>query len=185
MYRREVEEIVDIWDKRGKVAANKGTFLHEQIENYYLGIAYEETEEFEQFKNFINDHNDLVPYRSEWRVYDDRYNIAGTIDLIVTNGNNHDIYDWKRSKKVVNTFNGQPIEQNQYQQAVGGLCHIDDTSYNRYCLQQSLYKFILEKNYGLTIDNMYLIVMYPENPNYYKIKVPYLKDEIIHISKTL
>lgn len=185
LYSREVEEIVDIWDKRGKVAANKGTFLHEQIENYYLGIAYEETEEFDQFKNFINDHNDLLPYRSEWRVYDDRYNIAGTIDLIVTNGNNHDIYDWKRSKKVVNTFNGEPIEQNQWQKAVGGLSHIDDTSYNRYCLQQSLYKFILEKNYGITIDNVYLIVMYPENQNYYKIKVPYLKDEIIHILETL
>ena len=178
-------EVAKMWADKGKKARDQGTFLHEQIENYYLGIAYEETEEFDQFKNFINDHNDLLPYRSEWRVYDDSLNIAGTIDLIVKNGKNHDIYDWKRSKKVVSTYNGQPIEQNQWQQAVGGLSHIDDTSYNRYCLQQSLYKFILEKNYGIKVDNMYLIVMYPDNQNYYKIKVPYLKDEIIHILETL
>ncbi len=178
-------EVAKMWADKGKKARDEGTFLHEQIENYYLGIDYVETEEFDQFQNFINDHNDLKPYRSEWRVYDDSLNIAGTIDLIVSNGIAHDIYDWKRSKKVVNTYNGQPIEQNQWQQGVGGLSHIDDTSYNRYCLQQSLYKFILEKNYGLTVSNMYLIVMYPENDNYYKIKVPYLKAEIEHILETL
>tara|TARA_R110001583_G_scaffold129547_1_gene281333 strand:- start:4403 stop:6271 length:1869 start_codon:yes stop_codon:yes gene_type:complete len=178
-------EVAKMWADKGKKARDKGTFLHEQIENYYLGIDYEETEEFDQFQSFINDHNDLVPYRSEWRVYDDSLNIAGTIDLIVTNGVNHDIYDWKRSKKVVNTFSGQPIEQNQWQQGVGGLSHIDDTSYNRYCLQQSLYKYILDKNYGLTVDNMYLIVMYPENDNYYKVEVPYLKKEIEYILETV
>ena len=177
-------DVAKMWADKGKKARDQGTFLHEQIENYYLGLNYEETEEFDQFKNFIKDHYDLRPYRSEWRIFDDILNIAGTIDLIVANGNTHDIYDWKRSKKVVN-FNGQPIEQNQWQQAVGGLSYIDDTSYNRYCLQQSLYKFILEKNYGITVDNMYLIVMYPDNQNYYKIKVPYLKSEIIYILETI
>ena len=177
-------DVAKMWADKGKKARDQGTFLHEQIENYYLGLDYEETEEFDQFKNFIKDHYDLRPYRSEWRIFDDILNIAGTIDLIVANGNTHDIYDWKRSKKVVN-FNGQPIEQNQWQQAVGGLSYIHDTSYNRYCLQQSLYKFILEKNYGITVDNMYLIVMYPDNQNYYKIKVPYLKNEIIYILETI
>lgn len=177
-------DVAKMWADKGKKARDQGTFLHEQIENYYLGLDYEETEEFDQFKNFIKDHYDLRPYRSEWRIFDDILNIAGTIDLIVANGNTHDIYDWKRSKKVVN-FNGQPIEQNQWQQAVGGLSYIHDTSYNRYCLQQSLYKVILEKNYGITVDNMYLIVMYPDNQNYYKIKVPYLKNEIIYILETI
>ncbi|CAM4158460.1 hypothetical protein GILI108418_07730 [Gillisia limnaea] len=83
--------------------------------------------------------------------------------------------------RIVNIYNGQPIEQNQWQKGVGGLSHIDDTSHNRYRLQQSLYKYILEKNYDVRIDSMYLIVMYPENDNYYKVKVPYLKNEIEYI----
>tara|TARA_A100000171_G_C2140531_1_gene155412 strand:- start:14256 stop:16169 length:1914 start_codon:yes stop_codon:yes gene_type:complete len=178
-------EVAKMWGDKGKIARDKGTLLHEQIENYYLGIDYIETEEFDQFRDFLNDHIDLKPYRSEWRIFDDTLNIAGTIDLIVTNGTKHDIYDWKRSKKVVNTFDGQPTEQNQWQQGVGGLSHIDDTSYNRYCLQQSLYKYILEKNYNFEIGNMYLIVMYPENDNYYKVNVPYLENEIEYILKTV
>lgn len=178
-------EVAKMWSDKGKVARDKGTLLHEQIENYYLGIDYKETEEFDQFRKFINDHSDLQPYRSEWRIFDDHLNIAGTIDLIVSNGTNHDIYDWKRSKKVINTFDGKPIQQNQWQQGVGGLNHIDDTSYNRYCLQQSLYKYILEKNYNIEIENMYLIVMYPNYGNYYKIEVPYLKKEIEYILQTV
>lgn len=178
-------EVAKMWSDKGKVARDKGTLLHEQIENYYLGIDYKETEEFDQFRKFINDHSDLQPYRSEWRIFDDHLNIAGTIDLIVSNGTNHDIYDWKRSKKVINTFDGEPIQQNQWQQGVGGLNHIDDTSYNRYCLQQSLYKYILEKNYNIEIENMYLIVMYPNYGNYYKVEVPYLKKEIEYILQTV
>lgn len=179
------KQVAQMWAEKGKKARDLGTFLHEQIENYYLGIDYLETEEFDQFKNFINDHRGLMPYRSEWRVFDENFNIAGTIDLIVSNGINHDIYDWKRSKKVINTHNGKPIVQNKWQQGVGGLRHIDDTSYNRYCLQQSLYKYILEENYRIKIDNMYLIVIYPKNDDYYKITVPYLKSEIEHILKTV
>lgn len=178
-------EVAKMWSDKGKVARDKGTLLHEQIENYYLGIDYKETEEFDQFRKFLNDHSDLQPYRSEWRIFDDNLNIAGTIDLIVSNGTNHDIYDWKRSKKVINTFDGEPIRQNQWQQGVGGLYHIDDTSYNRYCLQQSLYKYILEKNYNIEIENMYLIVMYPNYGNYYKVEVPYLRKEIDYILQTV
>lgn len=179
------EEIAKMWSDKGKYAREKGTFLHEQIENYFLGIDYVETEEFGQFQNFISHHNNLIPYRSEWRVFDDYANIAGTIDLITSNGSNYDIYDWKRSKKIINTFNGLPIEQNQWQQGVGGLKHIDDTSYNRYCLQQSLYKYILEKNYQIKIENMFLIVIHPDNDNYYKVKVPNFDKEIKYILKTV
>jgi very-short-patch-repair endonuclease len=185
LYGREIEEIVDIWDKRGKAAANKGTFLHEQIENFYLEQVYERTEEFHLFENFVSEHNHIKPFRTEWRIFDEQHHIAGTIDLISENGNGYEMYDWKRSKKVVSSFNGEPIKNNQWQSGVGQLADIDDTSYNRYCLQQSLYKYILEKNYGLTVSKMFLIVLYPDYDKYYKVEVPYLKDKAEYILKTL
>ena len=70
-----------------------------------------------------------------------------------------DIYDWKRSKKIVNPYNGELIEKDTWgNRAIGILDHLDDTSYNRYKLQQNLYKYILEKRYDIEIKNMYLIV---------------------------
>ncbi len=178
-------EVELMWKNKGEAAAKDGTFLHEQIENFYLEQAYERTEEFHLFENFVSEHHHIKPFRTEWRIFDEHHHIAGTIDLISENGNGYEMYDWKRSKKVVSSFNGEPIKNNQWQSGVGQLADIDDTSYNRYCLQQSLYKYILEKNYGLTVSKMFLIVLYPDYDKYYKVEVPYMKDKAEYILKTL
>ncbi len=186
LFGLSVEEIVETWHKSGKDARDKGTFLHEQIEKYYLGEKYEETEEFHLFNKFVSEHKDIKPYRSEWRVFDEEYHIAGTIDLISKNSIGYDIYDWKRSKKVVDIYSGKPITVDTWGKVgIGKLKDIDDTSYNKYCLQQSLYKFILEKNYNLKISRMFLVVLCPEYDNYYKVEVPYWKDWAEYILRTL
>ena len=181
-----VEEIVDIWNLRGKEAASQGTYLHEQIERFYLGQEYIKTSEFHLFEQFCKDHPNLNPHRTEWRVFDEEHHIAGTIDLITKNGASYELYDWKRSKKIIDVFSGNPIEKDSWGNlGVGQLSTIHDTSYNRYCLQQSLYKYILEKNYGLTVSKMFLIVLYPDYDRYYKVEVPYLKDYVEYILQTI
>lgn len=186
LYGLPVDEIVETWNARGMEAANKGTFLHEQIEKYYLDETYKKTEEFHLFEQFVSDHQGIKPYRSEWRVFDEEHHIAGTIDLISKNGVGYDIYDWKRSKKVIDTYSGKPITNDTWGNVgVGRLSDIDDTSYNRYCLQQSLYRYILEKNYNLKISKMFLVVLYPDNDRYYKVDVPYLKDRAEYILRTI
>jgi very-short-patch-repair endonuclease len=178
-------EVASMWRKKGEKASQDGTFLHEQIENFYLNQEYERTEEFHLFEKFVNENSTINPYRTEWRIFDEYHHIAGTIDLISKNSDGYEMYDWKRSKKVVNAYTGEPVKNNQWQSGVGQLSDIDDTSYNRYCLQQSLYKYILEKNYGVKVSKMFLIVLYPEYENYYKVEVPYLKDKAEYILRTL
>jgi hypothetical protein len=181
-----IEEIVEIWNARGKEAANQGSHLHEQIEKFYLGQEYVNTPEFHLFEQFCNDHPNLKPHRTEWRVFDEEHHIAGTIDLISQSATGYELYDWKRSKKIIDVFSGNPIVTDTWgNKGVGQLSTMHDTSYNRYCLQQSLYKYILEKNYGLNISQMFLIVLYPDYDQYYKIEVPYLKDKVEYILKTL
>jgi hypothetical protein len=179
------DEVALMWRTKGETAAKDGTFMHEQIENFYLNQKYEKPEEFHLFESFVKENNHIKPYRTEWRIFDEHHHIAGTIDLISKNGDGYEMYDWKRSKKVVNSLNGELIKNNPFQKGVGQLSDIDDTSYNRYCLQQSLYKYILEKNYGLKVSKMYLIVLYPEYDKYYKVEVPYFKDKVEYILQTL
>ncbi|MCH8535322.1 MAG: hypothetical protein LAT51_09665 [Flavobacteriaceae bacterium] len=178
-------EVAKMWKEKGEKAAQEGTYLHEQIEKFYLNQDYQRTDEFSLFEQFVSDHSDIKPYRSEWRVFDEDHHIAGTIDLISKNGSGYEIYDWKRSKKVVNPITGEPICNNPWQCGIGQLSEIDDTSYNRYCLQQSLYRYILEKNYGLTVTKMNLVVLYPNYDRYYKVEVPYQKDKAEYILRTL
>ena len=186
LYGMSVDEIVTKWNEKGKEAADKGTILHEQIENFYLGDEYNPTEEFSFFDDFAKDHSFLEPYRCEWRIFDEEFGLAGTIDFVAKNEGKLELYDWKRSKKVINPVNGKPIETDKWgKRGIGKLANIDDTSYNHYCLQQSLYRFILEKNYGLEVSKMFLVVIHPDYQQYYKVEVPYLKNYVLYMLNTL
>lgn len=178
-------EVELMWRKKGDKAAQDGTFLHEEIEKFYLNQEYKRTKEIGLFEKFVSDNSTLTPYRTEWRVFDEDYHVAGTIDFISKNGDSYEMFDWKRSKKVVNPITGELIIKNQWQKGVGQFSDIDDTSYNRYCLQQSLYKYILEKKYRIKVSKMYLVVLYPDYDKYYKIEVPYLKEKIEYVLTTL
>ena len=89
-------EIKQNWEEKGIKASEQGTFLHEQIENYYLGNDYEQPQEFSLFRQFTNDHGSLTPYRTEWRIFDESIGVAGTIDFLALNGDSFEMYDWKR-----------------------------------------------------------------------------------------
>ena len=191
-YRIPVEETLVKWERIGCMASEVGTFVHEQTENWFRGGTFEtvcpftfrgKTEkisverEKQQFLCFVRDYN-IRPYRQEWPVFDLEMNVAGTIDMICREADGtFTIYDWKRSKKVVNAY-GQPITE-----AFGGKTDIrglnlPDTSYYHYCLQQNLYRYMLQKNYGITVRALNLVVLCPDYPTYFVAKVP-LMDSVI------
>jgi PD-(D/E)XK nuclease superfamily len=131
-----------------------GSELHKDIEDFYNGIKCNKTNaDFFQFTNFAEYAKnilDIEPYRTEWKVYDDDFKLSGTIDMIFRKKNDPSIfylYDWKRSIKQG--------DRNNY----------------RYRVQLNLYKFILEKNYGIRIHKMYLVYFHPENISYNIVQV--------------
>lgn len=90
----------------------------------------------------------------------------------------YDIYDWKRSHRIVNSM-GEPISINRNgERGIRGLENIHDTVYWHYCLQQNLYRFILEKNYRIQIDKMYLVIFVDSTTSYTKLEVPRMDDAI-------
>ena len=194
-YGVPVEETLQKWERIGKLASEVGTFVHEQTENYFRDGTFETDYPFEfkgkvehinverekqYFLRFIKDY-DIHPYRQEWPVYDLELNIAGTIDMIcqMPDGE-YIIYDWKRSTKVVNA-QGQPIVQ-----AFGGKTGFNgitlpDTAFYHYCIQQNLYRYMLEAHYGIRVKAMNLVVLSPDYPTYFVAPVPKMDDVIQQI----
>lgn len=191
-YRIPVEESLTKWKRIGCMASEVGTFLHEQTEHYFqegffdTGYTFrfqgkEEQisieKEKQHFLHFVEDYK-IKPYRQEWPVYDTDLNIAGTIDLICKEADgSFTLYDWKRSGKVVNPY-GQPIVE-----AFGGRMSLNginlpDTAFYHYCLQQNLYRYMLETHYGIKVRGMNLVVLCPDYPTYYVAQVPRM-DEVI------
>lgn len=181
-----VEESLDKWARSGRIASEVGTFVHLQTENYFQRGFFETECQLEfgdktevisveqeklHFLHFIRDY-DIEPYRQEWPVYDKDLNIAGTIDLICQDDDGeYTIYDWKRSSKVVNA-QGQPIVEGfRGKMSYNGIS-LPDTSFYHYCIQQNLYRYMLEKHYGIKVKAMNLVVLCPDYPTYYVASVP-------------
>jgi len=170
-------EIKKQWKESGIKAAREGTQMHLNIENYYNGVEENiDNIEYKYFNNFVKDNDNLIPYRSEWTVFDIDKKITGTIDMVFINEDNTlSIYDWKRSKDIVKTTNF-----NKYSK-LKSIDHIPDTNYWHYSIQLNIYKYVIEKNYGFKVRDLYLVQIHPENNNYKKLKVPFLEEEIKNI----
>lgn len=171
------EEVLEMWDEKGRESREQGTIMHEKIESYYLGKPVSTNETFELFKIFANKIT-LKPYRTEWAVYDWEQKIAGTIDFVDYQNGEYIIYDWKRSDKLI-AKNGLPIKNSLYgEKALPPIDNLDDSPYYHYALQLSLYKYILEKNYGIIVSKLRLGIFHPSYIKPYVLEMPYLRNEI-------
>lgn len=158
------EEIKAAWNKNGAEASAAGTAMHLSIEMVMNGAEAEvpaearATPEWAYFWKYWN-KDSLIwePWRTEWEVWDPELKLSGSIDMVYRNRQDGTfaIYDWKRAKKMET--------ENSYQSGLGPLAHLPDTNFWHYSIQLNLYRWLLEKHYGVKISKMALVVLHPEN----------------------
>ncbi len=173
------EAIMALWNENGRSASEKGTAMHLAIEQF-LNDAHDEidpstyeTREWEYFMDFWKEHGgDLEPFRTEWEVWAEEIKLAGSIDMIFRRKSTGEflIYDWKRSKEI--------RTENRFQSGLGPMSHLPDCNYWHYALQLNVYRWILQKHYGLVIRELAILVFHPDNKGYKRYKLPLLDDEV-------
>lgn len=194
------DEIKAQWAATGSSAAALGTELHYNIECFMNELSEHESleksslpssfepsrsicsPEWEQFMSFYEDRvagsNSLVPYRTEWVVFNEDVHLAGSIDMVFENVDDPgtlSIFDWKRVKginenrvpKRWTTFSSHPC-----------LAHIPDTNYWHYALQLNIYKAILEAKYDKKVTKLVLVRFHPNTDTYEETVVPNLQKEV-------
>ena len=172
-------EILKKWDELGKKARDLGTELHEQIENFYNSKEYIRSKELDKFFKFHKNHiqDKYQPHRTEWRIFDEDKNLAGTVDMVYEKENGElFIFDWKRSKKIINS-DGSIEKNNPFENGLNGLSHLPSSDYVKYCLQQNIYMNILESKYDKKVSSMNLLILHPHLDNYHIIQVESFKNE--------
>jgi ATP-dependent exoDNAse (exonuclease V) beta subunit len=183
MYKNmTVEEIKDKWNKDGVTASSAGTAMHYNIECFMnLGDVNKEythselydlwmkthtkeeideaSVEWKYFLDFVEATPQLIPYRTEWSIYDKKLKLAGQIDMVYFNPDDGtiSIYDWKRAKDIQMSNNFNKFATNST------ISHIPDTNFWHYSLQLNTYKAILERNYGLKVRELFLVKLHPNN----------------------
>lgn len=164
-------EIKESWEELGKRESQKGTLLHQDIEYYYNGNSIENNSpEYKLFLDYLEDHNNLKAYRTEWEVFDNKLKLAGSIDMCYQDENgNFILADWKRSKEIKMC--------NNWQTGKPPIKHLDDCNFYHYSLQLNIYRLILKQNYDIDVIDMFLVRLHPNADCYEKIPAEFLEDE--------
>lgn len=184
--------IMDRWKREAARARDLGTEMHSRIERYYIQLSRgvkppldpDDTDAFRLFSLFAA-NNRLYPYRTEWRIYHEGYGVAGTLDFLErTPAGTFTIYDWKRSRKLIEEPSGRILAASPYRNQPKGLppvSHLPDTSYWHYALQLSIYRLILEERYGIHVSALRLGVFHPAYSRPWTLEVPYLYNEALSV----
>jgi hypothetical protein len=186
-YGQSAEDIQAGWSQKGQEAARKGTALHARIENYYNQVSEytqaseSETEDtnckaWDYFQNFLSTVQHLKPYRTEWMIFHEPTQLAGSVDMVYEQSDGTLlIYDWKRIKDLKKA-------------APFGKCartpcieHLPDSNYWHYALQLNTYKMILEASYQKKVMGLFLVLLHPDLPNFQVVKLPFLAKELLDL----
>jgi hypothetical protein len=138
-----------------ELSRNKGIAQHKSIEDFYNGKHAADTvvnlllnndplwEQFRQYE-FKRDAR-YVPYRTEWKIYDEDNKLMGTPDLVSVDVNETTsdclafvITDWKTVRLV--TWNGPSIRD-------GPLAGMSDCNADKFNIQMNIYGDILRRKY--------------------------------------
>lgn len=167
-----VEGLVAEW----KGAADAGTRTHEDMENHIrhgasaltakgrVGVTW-----FEKYRIDRLNHT-FIP---EQIVYSQKLQLAGMVDLLVHNpdDNSYSIIDWKTNKRIdTSAFRGKkglhPASRD-----------LEDCNYVHYSLQMTLYRYILEECYGLTVTSQKILHLQDFGTTVYDCR--YMKDHLL------
>lgn len=181
------QDILDEWATTNREACERGTKIHAEFENsFYAGGNNVSLQKFGIGGKFTckRDYNELnLEYGvyPEYLVYYDNpkigLHIAGQIDLLIKDGNDIIIGDFKTNKKL--DFKGfynsvtKTTTKMKYP-----LTSLDDVNFNHYQLQLSTYAWIIQKlNPELNIKRLFIYhIDHDDNRTIYEVQ--YLKDEV-------
>ncbi|CAE7704017.1 unnamed protein product, partial [Symbiodinium necroappetens] len=152
-------EIRDMWSRGCSEAAHYGTYMHYLFEAYLNGYEVPSSSpEFRMFQSFLSTiDRDATVWRTEWVVYGEDENIAGSIDFCARLADGSlMLADWKRASGLRNKFGSR-------QQMLPPLQHLPDCTGMRYRLQLNAYRYIVEKYYGFQVSRMCIVCCHPEH----------------------
>lgn len=173
-YGMTAEEIRKKWCG----GAQTGTDMHKNVEDFWNLYAdskvdmdkligeLTDKEKYGVFREcffFLTKKMGLVPYFTEKIVFDEDYDLAGSVDFIAFNPKTgkYWVIDWKFSVGLKRESYGGKC-------GIGPCSKVEDCNGYHYQIQVNLYKHILEKYYGIEIEEMLLVNLHKDRmaPDY-------------------
>ena len=145
------QDLQDHW----KHAAIMGTVVHQEIENYLLEGGSLIEYKARVLKPFLDDliSNPNLELYPELVIFNKEKSFSGMVDLLTRDTVTGEInmYDWKTNKKM----DMAPFRASDAVNWKGTV--IPNCKYDQYSLQLSSYRYILEENFGVKINDPIIV----------------------------
>jgi hypothetical protein len=191
------EAISAEWERIRSDASKKGTAMHLNLERCYNDQSHETTsKEFSLFREFECAHvnGKLKPFRTEWVMHHDALHLCGSADIIFAYLNDDvplEFYDpmlnpcprkkhlvlgdYKRSKAINHSpFMSHDADEEEIKEWYGNVpctAMLSNCNAVHYACQMCYYKEYLEEHYEIIIDEMFLIILHPQQLTYMKVVI--------------
>ena len=187
-FNKVQQSILDAWDEENRRSCERGTKIHAELENsFYKKKTNIDISKFQiggtfeciKDKTELDLENGVYPeYLISFDSKDNRFHLAGQIDLLVKRGNSIIIGDFKTNKKIEQKsfFDSKSRTSQKMKFPLNSL---DDCNYWHYTLQLSTYAWMLQVlNPEFIIEDLVLI-HFDHSDNMTVYHLPYLKDEVV------
>lgn len=184
---RVQQEILDEWAQVNKESCERGTKIHAQLENFFYKTGSNITLKKFGIGGKFTCKKDYTELDMEYGIYPEYLiyydnpkiglHIAGQIDLLVKNGNDITLGDWKTNAKLDQRgFYDSSTKSTKKMKYP--LTNIEDCNLWHYYLQLSTYAWMLQKiNPDFNIAKLF-IYHFDHNNNQTMYDVPYLKSDV-------
>ena len=163
IYSDEIKEMLIDWKQKSNIGTLRVTYVHNQLEQHEKGLldliprpCLDNVEGFNKsielcdtlIIEYLTTNTHLKPIALEFKVGDEELGLAGTFDRLYFNeiSNQLEIHDFKTDKDIKTKSKYGKVK----------MFDVDDCEFNKYSLQTSLYKFIIEKNTNLKLGDSYV-----------------------------
>lgn len=164
-----VQKIVSGWKEDGQKAADLGTRMHKDCENFYnqRPVQFPDSLEHKMFLQYDAYMHSMgfEPFATELMVFGGH--ISGAVDMLYKHTLTGEIVmrDWKRTKKLSSFGFGSTALFSVFE-------HLPACNVSKYALQLNLYAAILRKWYAIEVNDMALVVLHPGNSTFIEKKIP-------------
>lgn len=186
-FNKAQQTILDQWAKKNRQSCERGTKIHAELENsFYKSGKNVSLQKFGIGGKFEckKDYSDLdLEYGvyPEYLIYreseDGILKIAGQIDLIVKQGNDIILCDWKTNEKI-DMKGGFNSATKSTAKMLYPLNNLEDSNFYHYTLQLSTYAWMLEKLNPLFNIKDLILVHFDHNNNQTIYHCDYLKHDV-------
>lgn len=192
------QDILDEWQRKNIEACERGTKIHADLEHSFTKKKETDMKKYGLGGKFLVNTNDTLnksnlelldidkgvfPEYLIYRVSDDgKFRLAGQIDLLIKDGNDVYIRDYKTNGKIDEKSYYNPRTK-KYQMMQYPLNNLMDCTKVHYALQLSTYAWMLQQvNPAFNIKQL-MLIHYDHDGNVTEIPVDYLKDDVIRMCK--